>query len=287
MKQLILFTVAIIASVFTSCSNDSDELTSNTQETVEFKFNVGGDFNITTTPMTRSLSADGKDLTDLWVLDYMNNTLVQQLHQVSTDDNFGTPTMNLKIGSHHIYFIASRGTNPTLDLERYIISWEKVSDSFFKDYSVDVVATTNGDRTVELNRIVTKVKLFITDALPEDAGTVHIAPKKWYYGWNYLTGAPTVEEESKVLSYNIPSEYIGNTNFSASMFGFSGTEEWNTDVTFFVKRTTGSFLGKTTIENVPFKANRSSELSGPLFGSNGAMTLTLNDVWTDAYSTTW
>ena len=71
------------------------------------------------------------------------------------------------------------------------------------------------------------------------------------------------------------------------MFGFSTTEEWNTNINFSIKKSDDTVLGQTTIENVPFKANRSSELSGPLFISNSLMTLTLNDVWTDAYSTTW
>ena len=282
MKQFIYLTLAI---VLMSCSKDNEFTTP--QDTVPFTFSMKGAFTISTTPMTRSLSADGKDLTDLWVLDYMNNTLVQQLHQVSTDDNFGTPTMNLNVGSHHIYFIASRGKTPTLDTENTVISWSQVSDTFYKDYTVNVVPTSNGNRTVTLDRVVTKVKFIVTDKIPEGAATANITPVKWYYGINYVSGAPADQKDNTTLSLTIPNDCIGINNFGATMFGFSTTEEWNTNINFSIKKSDDTVLGQTTIENVPFKANRSSELSGPLFGSNGAMTLTLNDVWADAYSTTW
>ena len=282
MKQFIYLTLAI---VLMSCSKDNEFTTP--QDTVPFTFSMKGDFTISTTPMTRALSADGKDLTDLWVLDYMNNTLVQQLHQVSTDDNFGTPTMNLNVGSHHIYFIASRGKTPTLDTENTVISWSQVSDTFYKDYTVNVVPTSNGNREVTLDRVVTKVKFIVTDKIPEGAATANITPVKWYYGINYVSGAPADQKDNTALSLTIPNDCIGINNFGATMFGFSTTEEWNTNINFSIKKSDDTVLGQTTIENVPFKANRSSELSGPLFISNSLMTLTLNNEWDNSYSTTW
>ena len=60
MKQFIYLTLAI---VLMSCSKDNEFTTP--QDTVPFTFSMKGDFTISTTPMTRALSADGKDLTDL------------------------------------------------------------------------------------------------------------------------------------------------------------------------------------------------------------------------------
>ena len=61
----------------------------------KFTFTVKGDFTDDWKPVTRGyLSADGKDMTDLWVLDYMGGVLVQQLHQDdNTADDFGKPVM--------------------------------------------------------------------------------------------------------------------------------------------------------------------------------------------------
>ena len=81
--------------------------------------------------MTRArLEADGKAMTDLWVLDYVGGALVQQVHQAADDADFGTPTLSLDYGSHHIYFICSRGTMPTLSTDAHNITWATTSDTF-------------------------------------------------------------------------------------------------------------------------------------------------------------
>ncbi len=79
--------------------------------------------------MTRSLTADGKEMTDVWVLDYMGDVLMQQVHQVSTDDDFGQPTLTLAIGDHHLYFIASRGSGSTLNTTNHTIIFARVLDT--------------------------------------------------------------------------------------------------------------------------------------------------------------
>ena len=105
-----------------------------------------GDFSNDWKPVTRGyLEADGRDLTDVWVLDYQGDVLVQQIHQSdNTAEDFGQPSMTLAYGSHHVYFVASRGINPTLSTADKTITWEKPSDTFWADYSVTVVNSSNG-----------------------------------------------------------------------------------------------------------------------------------------------
>ena len=104
MKNSFFAALAVAASL-TSCENNAPM----DAPTGPVRFFVQGDFSIANTPFTRSLTADGKDMTDVWVLDYVDGSLVQQRHQTSEDDDFGAPTLALSVGSHHIYFIASRG----------------------------------------------------------------------------------------------------------------------------------------------------------------------------------
>ena len=94
----------------------------------KFTFTMKGDFSDEWKPVTRSyLNADDKDMTDVWVLDYMDGNLVQQLHQSdNTAEDFGQPTMNLSYGTHHVYFIASRGTDAVLDTENHLIKFGKI-----------------------------------------------------------------------------------------------------------------------------------------------------------------
>jgi hypothetical protein len=259
--------------------------------TKKFTFTLKGDFSTEWKSVTRTvgyLAADGKDMTDVWVLDYQGGTLVQQLHQNDvTAEDFGKPVLNLAYGSHHIYIIASRSTGVTLDTENHIIRFAKVLDTFYKDYTVDVVSTSNGNRAVTLDRIVTRLRLTFDDAISPSAATINFAPHTWYYGYDYIAGTPADSKTDQVVSVTIPESEKGKTGVQANLFGFSTATQWTTDIAINSKKSDNTVIGSATILTAPFKANRISEYAGPLFGSDGAMTLSLSGSWDDAYNGTW
>lgn len=255
----------------------------------KFTFTLKGDFSDEWKPVTRAyLNADDKDLTDVWVLDYMDGNLVQQLHQSdNTAEDFGQPVMNLSYGTHHVYFVASRGTDAVLDTENHLIKFGKISDTFYKDYEVSVVSTTNGNRAVTLDRCVTRLRLTFTDAISADAATISFAPHTWYYGWDYIAGAPADAKTDQTVTITIPDSEKGKTGVRANLFGFSTAAEWTTNVAINSKTSSNTIIGQASITSAPFKANRITEFSGPLFSSEGAMTLSLNGTWDDAYNGVW
>jgi len=286
----------LAAMLLTSCEKslvNDDEVEKNPSVSAmdgkRFTFTVKGDFSEEWKSVTRGyLQADGKDMTDLWVLDYMNGQLVQQMHQSdNTAEDFGKPVMQLAYGAHHVYFVASRGTTPTVNVGAHSIAWERVSDTFYKDYEVNVVATSNGNRAVTLERIVAKLRLTFTDAIPENAATINITPATWYKGLDYVTGEPCAVAESQTTTISIPSTSIGQTGVSASMFSVSTATEWNTDVTISSKTSADAVLGTATLTDVPLKANRVSDYSGPLFSAGGSLSLSLNGEWMDSYDGSW
>lgn len=289
MKKIFMTALMAVALVMTACSNDSDEQFAPDGSPVKMTFAITGDFTLTTTAMTRAaLQADGKDMTDVWVLDYMDGTLVQQLHQTAADDDFGTPTLSLAIGTHHVYIIASRGQSPTLDTDAHTLTFAKVLDTFWTDCELTVTSgTTSGSRAVALDRIVTKLKVLFTDAIPTGAATFSITPAAWHYGLDYTTGNPTAATASQAVTVNIPSTSIGKTGESINVFGFSGPTEWTTDVAISCKDGDGNVLGSAVIDNAPFLRNRVSEYTGPLFSAGSGMTLSLNATWSDAYIGEW
>ena len=294
----ILSTAAVAALCFLSCSTDEPtaNLTARIKtDTTEMKhvtitFNCRG-FDFSTEPFaeTRALEADGKTMTDLWVLDYPNGQTAPtiQIHQTSSDEDFGTPTLNLAVGSHHVYFIASRGQDATIDTDAHTITFGKVRDTFYMDYEINVTATSNGSRSVTLERIVTKFTAIITDAIPEGAVTFNMTPSQWYYGWDYVAGTPTTATTSQAITINIPASEIGKTDESLNIFGFSSDTEWTTDITLDCKTSTGSILGTATISDVPLKQNRITTFSGPLFSAEGLTTVSLSSDWLDDYTGTW
>lgn len=306
-----LVTVIAIAAMvlfFTSCSTEEPTLPpSEPAETniyvkadtaylkeVTITFQCRG-FDITTASFsdadqtTRAeLKADGKTLTDLWVLDYVNGSLAQDvLHQTSDQEDFGTPTLNLSVGSHHVYFIASRGQDATIDTDAHTIAFARVLDTFYYDLALDVTATSSGSRNVTLERCVTKFSAVITDAIPEGAATFNMTPAQWYYGWDYVAGTPTTATASQTITINIPSSEIGATNERLSIFGFSAATEWMTDIAINCKKGDGTILGTATIADVPLKQNRITTFSGPLFSANGLTSVSLSSDWLDEHTGTW
>ena len=276
----------MVALAFAACSKNDAVLDGSP---VKMTFAISGDFTLTSHDFTRSLTADGKDMTDVWVLDYVDGTLVQQLHQSdNTADDFGTPTLNLSIGTHHIYFIASRGAGAVLNTMTHALTFTSVRDTFWKDYEITISGGTSSDnRSVTLDRIVTKLKLTFTDAIPEGAATFNVTPSSWYYGVDYTTGEPSEATANGTITVNIPSSEIGVVNEAVSIFGFSSATEWTTKIAINCKAASDAVLGSATITSAPFVRNRVSEYTGQLFGDNGGMTLSLNATWDDSYTGTW
>ena len=204
------------------------------------------------------------------------------------DEDWGQPVLSLAYGSHHVYFVASRGTEPTVDDDAKTITWTKPSDTFWKDYEVNVVSTSNGNRAVTLDRVVTKLKVTITDRVPTGMATMEVTPATWYCGVNYQTGEPTDARSSEARVINVPASYAGTTGqLIMSIFGFSSDTQWTTDVTLTAKNGTGQTLGSATISAAPFKRNRITDCSGPLFGSAGVATVSVDDDWLDDEDVSW
>lgn len=294
MRKFVFFMLA--AMLLTSCEKslvNDDEVEKNpsvsSTDGKRFTFMVKGDFSEEWKSVTRGyLQADGKDMTDLWVLDYMGDVLVQQIHQSdNTAEDFGRPSMTLAYGSHHVYFVASRGTSPTLSTTNGTITWTTVRDTFWKDYAVEVVSTSNGNRAVTLDRIVTKLVLRFTDAVSANASTINFTPSSWYYTLNYKTGEPTTATTSQTISTSVPGDYIGNTDVLISYFSLSPSTDWTTDVNVNSKDGDNNIIGQGNMSGVPLKRNRVTEYSGPLFSSGGTVTTSLNTDWIAIYEGEW
>lgn len=223
------------------------------------------------------LTNENNQMTDLWVFDFVGDECMQSIHQTTSDDTWGQPQMSLTLGTHHVYFVASRGVSPVVDGQT--ITWSSVRDTFWKDYEVTVVNTSNGNRAVTLDRVVSKLKVTINDVIPTGAATLSVTPAIWYYGLNIRTGTACGAQNNTPMSISVPSGYIGTTGLSASFFTISQSGEWTTDVAVVIKDGNGTTLGSATIDDAPMKSNRSAEYSGNMFSGSNAITVGLNTTW--------
>ena len=303
------FVMAMAAALLCGCekellsdaANDGEDVESVvTQKMKKFTFTVKGDFGCPTFSwpegndsgtVTRGyLQADGKDMTDLWVFDFIGDQCMNSIHQDdNTAEDFGRPTMNLGLGSHHIYFVASRGASPTLNEDDNTITWTTVRDTFWKDYEVVVATTSNGNRAVTLDRVATKLKLTVDDEVPTGCATILVTPDTRYNGLNYRTGAPVeMLQTSTTQEITVPSSYIGTTGeLIVNVFSLSSATEWTTGVSVVAKDGNNSVIGSAAIDDVPLKANRATEYHGNLFVSGGTMSTSLNSEWLTAVTGVW
>ena len=261
----------------------------------KFTFTVKGDFGSPTFQQGDNarraatyLNDQANQMTDLWVFDFVGDVCVQSLHQTTSDETWGHPQMSLTLGTHHVYFVASRGLSPTLNVGAQSITWASVRDTYWKDYEVTVVNTSNGNRAVTLERVVAKLKLTVNDEIPAGAATLTCTPGTWYYGLSYRTGEPCGASNGQEISISIPASYVGTSGqLAASVFTVSGADEWTTDVSVSVKDGNGTSLGSAAIADVPMLRNRSTEYSGNLFSGIGNMVVSVNGDWASPYIGTW
>lgn len=290
MKKTILMALAVC--LMTACENLEVEEAIDEIENEDvssgrtFTFTLKGDFE--NEMKTRGiLSANGSDMSDLWLFDYVGDDLVQQLHLTPSDENFDAPSITLSYGSHHVYIVVSRGTAPTVDAEAHTITWEKVSDTFWKDYTIDVTNSSTKNRSCTLARMATKLKITPTDEIPAGLASLVLEPSIWYSGFDYKTGNPVGDAAvERVIS--VPASYAGTTGqLSASIFSFSSATAWTSDVTVTAKDGSGGVLGSVTMASVLFLRNRATEMSGRMFAEKSSVGLTLDDTWVNAYIGEW
>ena len=274
-KILSLFAAG--ALLFAACCKDATET-----PTKSITFDCSGDW----VQNTKDLTANGSSMTDVWVFDYVDNTLVQTIHQNdNTAADFGSPSLDLSFGTHTLYFVASRGTTPTVNTASHSITWAKVSDTFHKTLTLTVDNST-GSQSVTLERVVAKLKMTINDAIAEGTTQFLVTPATWYYGLDYTSGDPVAQASNQAITVNCPSSLVGQSGQFLTVFTFSSSAQWNTNITLAASNGT-STISSVLLSNVPFQRNRSTEYSGNLFTNNGSSTLTLNDTWGDPFIGTW
>ena len=288
------------AVAFTSCSNDTTVLNDSIVEqhhSQTFTFRMtGADLSVTQT--RASLSANGSALTDLYVLDYdkTTGTLLQILHQQSTDPKFAEPELTLTYGQHTIRFVATRSTGSKLTLADgteftttpgtvQAIStsiptlWTatKISDTFSASVDVTAGAGASGSTTVTLNRTTSRLQIVMTDVVPADA--------KWV-SFDFATTYPTLSLSALTTGTTAVrhtdidiSSVVGKSNQKMVVYLLAPETSWTSDVTIATKRADNSEISSFSLTGVEFLRNRSTVVSGEFFQRTSPLTFTVNDTW--------
>ena len=286
-KILLALAAALILPNLFSCNREDDEPLSQSpaqqdtmqQMTIHFTFPMA----VSMQPMTRATLADAQ-LTDLWLFDYMNGSLVNTIHQTSDDVNFGSIALNADYGDHNLYFVASRGTTPTVN--GTTIVWARPSDTFWHSMSLTVAPGMSATQSVTLSRVVTRLRISVTDEVPATLAKLSITPAHWYYGLDYTTGEPTDDQQTS-RTIEVPSSYVGTTQLAMSIYGLCSATEYTTDITVSALASDESTIATLTLYDVPLRRNRITSYTGQLFGHANAVSVSVSDGWDEDHAVNW
>ena len=273
----------------TGNTNAADPKTKNKTAVVRFSVDQ---WDVSTEPMygakTRAVTATEANMTDIWLMAYSADTLAAMVHQQSTDQNFGSITMNLKYGKYYFYCVSSRGINAVVDKVSKTITWGSVRDTFWNVDSLNIRANTseNTSKTITLSRVVGRAILQLTDVVPEGAQQVTFKPSHWYYGLCYLNGEPTADSNAEI-AVDIPASYIGQQGLRVSFMSLSPADDWTTGMAIAMKGAGDAVLGSVTLSDVLMGRNKTVTMTGALLGGTRSLGVNLNDTWGDSSEITW
>ena len=194
---------------------------------------------------------------------------------------FGVFSCQLHVGTHTMVVV---GRGPGNDEEFELISptsagytSDLVRETFSAEKSVTVTSAGPNNFTATLDRVVAKLFILSTDGKLPEAQTVRITMSKGGKYFNPSTGLATTN-----TGY-VREVSAGNNNYqySASLtFLFLGTDELTMDITLEVLDANSQVITTHTLQDVPFKRNCATNLSGPLFSADAsASAFLVNDLW--------
>lgn len=286
--------VVAVGMAIVSCGNDNENFVENEQPTGKARVKVVCGMGVET---RAALSANGKALTDLYILDYdkVSGKLLQVFHQTSTAADFAEPDLTLDYGEHVLKVVATRSLEPTLwdagnitwsvepnvltpvtATQPVVMTASKTSDTFGaeKDVSVGVGKATTV--SIALDRLVAKLVVSSTDVFPDDCATVTLDLQEYKsLSWATMDVIEAVrnQRESDV------SQLRGTTGTSLAYYFLTPKEGYKTDITFRMNRTEGVPYSTITVENVPLERNKVTTITGPLYKHGQGFQMMVNDEW--------
>lgn len=294
--NLMMAAIAAVSMAFVSCGSDKENLVENEQPTGKAHVKVVCGMGVET---RAALSANGKQLTDLYIMDYdkTSGKLLQVLHQTSTATDFAEPDLTLDYGEHVLKVVATRSLEPTL-WDAGNITWQvepnvltpvtatqpvmltasKTSDTFGaeKDVSVGIGKATTV--SIALDRLVAKLVVKSTDVFPDDCTTVTLDLQEHRtLSWATMDVIEAVRHQrvTDVMSLR------GTTGTVLSFFVLAPRDGYTTDVTLTTNRAEGKPYSTITVPDVQLERNKVTTISGPIYGHGQGVQISVQDEWSE------
>ena len=295
MKKNMFFAVLALL-LATSCSNESENEVKTSDTLVPVTVQLDGfsvsqeDFASTRTPS----SIESNINVNAVMLAFYNGSTeayktVQLKADVSTYTTFGRFTLRLPMGNYTMVAVAYYNhesypfalTSPTAAA----YTGDHALDTFVKTQTVNITNTNPVDISATLSHIVSQLKVVSTDSKTADVTNVRMTLSAGGKSFNPTTGLATVN--TGFANTVGASAGAGGTTQSLTYL-FLATDEQTMDVTIETLNAGGDVLRTTTVSDVPFKRNRRTVLTGPMYNDvNLAGTFLIESDWLDDVNLTF
>ena len=298
---MMMAAIAAAGMTIVSCSSDNENMVEDVQPGkahVRLVCGMGVSVSPMRAPMTRAaLSANGKLLTGIYILDYDKATgkLLQVLHQTSTAADFAEPDLTLDYGEHVLKVVATRSQEPTLwDAQKttwtvepniltpvtatqpVMLTSTKTSDTFGAEKEVSVGIGTAETVSITLDRLVAKLVVNSTDVFPDDCTTIALDFQEHRtLSWTAMD-VTEAEDNQRVVDV---ANLRGTTGTVLSYFVLAPKDGYQTDITLTTNRTEGNPYSTITVPGVTMERNKVTTISGPIYGHGQGVQVTVNDAW--------
>ena len=235
--------------------------------------------------VTRAIEANGEALKELWVFDCYENGCALVAKQTDAQDDFGVVSMQLNYGSHKLAFVASRGEGSEVDVDNGKIEWAKVKDTFWTVEDLEVAKGGAAEMSVTLKRVVSRMRVMMSDVVPQNMKKMKITANGWYKGIDVRTGEtvgslPSVDAIAETSEVDIPSVYIGTSKrLAVSLWSIGKSERWTQDVTIGALDENGESIGETICSGVPMERNRVTNVTGYFLSGGKLGNILVDDDW--------
>lgn len=292
MKIRLMVSMLTVMLMCSGCSGDADERQGceNEEGFCTVVADVGGiNWNMedpgVDEDVTRAIEANGEALKELWVFDCYENGCALVAKQTDAQDDFGVVSMQLNYGSHKLAFVASRGEGSEVDVDNGKIEWAKVKDTFWTVEDLEVAKGGAAEMSVTLKRVVSRMRVMMSDVVPQNMKKMKITANGWYKGIDVRTGETvgslsSVDAIAETSEVDIPSVYIGTSKrLAVSLWSIGKSERWTQDVTIGALDENGESIGETICSGVPMERNRVTNVTGYFLSGGKLGNILVDDDW--------
>lgn len=289
--------IALLSAAFTSCSNESNEtvgIVEEQQVLVPVTVHVS-DFSVSqeelgTPSLTRATEdaaayAGIKELTlAFYTGDGTQQYKVKQVKgSLGVGETFGVFSLSLPMGSYTMVVLANglgtagddvlTLTSPT----QAAYTTDLTRETFATTQAVNVNSNTAVDITATLNRIVAKFEVHSSDVRTANAAKIRMSLNAGSKAFNPTSGLAT---SNTGYTMTLPiTKSVGETTAYGGYI-FLTSDEQDIDVTIETLDADDNVLFSKTVDDVPFKRNRLTKLTGAMYTNNSiAGAFSVNTGW--------